>query len=428
MSNNPCRILIADDLPAIHDDYRRIFASHADAPPKPASAAKFASTDTANPFTSRDAFELTYVNQGEEAVAAADTAAAEGRPFALAFLDVRMPPGIDGIETARRLIVANHGIQIVLCTAYSDYNADDLARIFPKTDSILLLQKPFEPIEVRQCAHALHQKWRQATESQSLIKGLSSRVAERTAQLIKTAEELAAALHLAQSAERAKHEFLRCVSHELNTPLNGVQGAASILALSSDPQTRELGAIIHKTSAHLHRLFVRILLFLDLEAEAARSPEALAPANLLAGVLGPHQAAAAAKHLQVQSHCLTPPSLQIKGPAKLLFTALDNLVENAIKFTPSGEVRVMILHTPADSSLLIEVSDTGLGLTQKKIDDLTAPFSPGDVSNTRSQDGIGIGLALVGRIAQCLGGTLQARRGATSGSIFTLTIPCTDVL
>ncbi|MCX6938650.1 MAG: hybrid sensor histidine kinase/response regulator [Verrucomicrobia bacterium] len=422
------RILIADDTPALHESYRNIFAPPGDCPASFPGAEEFlGATATDLPASVSPVFELTFVFQGEEALSAIATAQAAGTPFALAILDIRMPPGIDGVQTALRLRAEYPDLQILLCTAYADYTWADLAAAFPDSDSVLLLKKPFDAIEVLQIAHALCRKWELALENQALIRDLESRVAARTAQLARTTEELAVALRAAQAADRAKHAFLRSVSHELNTPLNGIQGAASILAGSSHPETKQLGQVIHDSGARLNRLFTRILLYLQLEADTPLKLSRLQPVPVLLSCFESHIPDAEAKRLNLLITLEAPMELFMVARADLIAALLDNLLENAIKFTPEGTVRVTLAHDPAAERFVIKVEDTGMGLASDEIDEFTALFKLGDDSLTRRQDGIGIGLALVARINRHFGGTLTVCPGPDSGTVFTISLPCASL-
>jgi DNA-binding LytR/AlgR family response regulator len=124
----------------------------------------------------------------------AASALAEGRPFYVAFIDVRMPPGIDGAETARRLRELDSAVQIVICTAHSDYSLADIARRFPESDGLLILKKPFGPVEVQQMARSLSRKWMLAEERRSLLHDLERRVQARTVELSRAKVELETAL------------------------------------------------------------------------------------------------------------------------------------------------------------------------------------------------------------------------------------------
>src|SRR5436189_3340381 len=83
----------------------------------------------------------------------------DGRPYAVAFVDIRMPPGLDGVRTMRRIWEIDPEILAVLCSAFSDYSWEDLVRELGRTDRFLVLRKPFDNIEVRQCAAALAVRW-----------------------------------------------------------------------------------------------------------------------------------------------------------------------------------------------------------------------------------------------------------------------------
>ena len=315
-------------------------------------------------------------------------------------------------------------MQILLCTAYADYTWADLAAAFPDSDSVLLLKKPFDAIEVQQIAHALCRKWQLARENQELIRDLESRVAARTAQLARTTDELAIALRAAQAAERAKHAFLRSVSHELNTPLNGIQGPASILAHSAHPETQQLSKLILESGSRLNRLFTRILLYLQLEATTPVTLTLLQPVPVLLRCFEAHLPDAEAKRLTCHITLEAPIELFLLSRADLLAALLDDLLDNAIKFTPQGTIHVTLSHDPAHALFVIKVADTGLGLATDELDELTALFKPGDDSLTRRHEGLGIGLALIARINRHLGGTLTISPGPATGTVFTISLPC----
>jgi signal transduction histidine kinase len=419
------RILIADDTPALHEAYRNIFAVETDAFADLPGMAKFAPAHMVPNAPPAPSYELTYVSQGEEALATVTKARLAGEPFALAILDVRMPPGIDGVQTARQMRAQHPDIQIVLCTAFADYTWSDLLQAFPESHGVLLLKKPFDAIEIHQIAAALCRKWHLDVENQALVQNLENRVAERTAELTQTAAELASALTAAQAANRAKNDFLRCVSHELNSPLNGIHGAASLLSIHDDPTTQKMGQIIIESSSRLNRMFNRILIYLQLDGAPIRTPQPLEPAGLLARAVEPHRTAAQAKGLTLQSSFTAPPQLTVLGRSSLVETALDNLMENAIKFTSNGSVCVNLHYNHPKQTLIIEVTDTGSGIVQSQREDLFTLFTPGDSSLTRKQSGAGLGLALVSRIARVLDGEISMRPGSPVGSVFTLKVPCT---
>ena len=156
------RILIVDDNPAIHADFRKILA--------PAGA---------------DAFEIESATQGREAFEKVECALNEGRPFAMAFVDVRMPPGWDGIETIAHLWKADPALQAALCTAYSDYSWEKMTAHLGVNDNLVILKKPFDRVEVLQLARTLAGKWNTSREVQRhvLRNALEPAIAGRQARL-----------------------------------------------------------------------------------------------------------------------------------------------------------------------------------------------------------------------------------------------------
>ena len=112
-------------------------------------------------------FELDSAFQGREGVELALAAMKEGRRYAMAFVDMRMPPGWDGLETIERLWEVDPQIQVCICSAHTDYDWTEVVDRLGHSDRLLVLRKPFEPIEVLQCATALCCKWE--NEQLSLI-------------------------------------------------------------------------------------------------------------------------------------------------------------------------------------------------------------------------------------------------------------------
>ena len=176
------RILIIDDNAAIHDDVRKILGAPAkeDSELDSEAAALFGSEAAALAETE---FEIDSAFQGQEGLAMVQAALDEGRPYAMAFVDVRMPPGWDGIETISRIWKLYPALQVVICTAYSDYSWEEMIRKVGKTDSLVILKKPFDNVEVLQLAHTLTQKWTLSHRLAGHLAGLDKIVARRTEEL-----------------------------------------------------------------------------------------------------------------------------------------------------------------------------------------------------------------------------------------------------
>jgi diguanylate cyclase (GGDEF)-like protein/PAS domain S-box-containing protein len=185
---NEVRVLVIDDNPAIHQDFRKIFEAHsARAAPTAAEIALFGNADV---DSNAPRFRIDSALQGQEGLALVRQAGQEGNPYAVAFVDVRMPPGWDGIETTAQLWEADPDLQVVICTAYSDYSWSEMLAKLGRSDRLVILKKPFDTIEVMQLASALAEKWRLARESRSILHGLERRVEERTLELAKASDRL----------------------------------------------------------------------------------------------------------------------------------------------------------------------------------------------------------------------------------------------
>ncbi len=152
------RVLVADDEPNIRQSYREIFVRPAESATRAGLSDMRARLFGGSPDTRSvvpDIFDLVLCSGAEEAVKTVDDAMSEDHPFSVAFIDMRMPPGPDGVWAAERIRMLDPMLDIVVATAYSDINPDEIAQRVPPTGSLFYLQKPFHVHEVRQLAVAL---------------------------------------------------------------------------------------------------------------------------------------------------------------------------------------------------------------------------------------------------------------------------------
>jgi diguanylate cyclase (GGDEF)-like protein len=210
------RILIVDDNPAIHDDFAKILSPETggEAALAELEAALFADVPLAR--TPALDVEIVSAHQGEEAIAIVCDAVARGEPFAVAFVDVRMPPGIDGVETIARMWEVDPHLQAVICTAYSDHSWASMTARLGDGDRFLVLKKPFDSIEVIQLAQALTRKWALARAMAEHLEQLESLVAERTRALERANEELSREVDVRRQAQR---ELEQLATHDALTGL-----------------------------------------------------------------------------------------------------------------------------------------------------------------------------------------------------------------
>ncbi|HTS18792.1 MAG TPA: PAS domain S-box protein [Verrucomicrobiae bacterium] len=175
------RLLIVDDNAAIHEDFRKIFGTAEEETDAFEAAAFKAGAFSLN----IDGFDIDSAYQGKEALERVCEEKAKGIPYTVVFMDVRMPPGWDGIETTAKLWAADPDLQVVICTAYSDYSWEEMLVKLGRSDRLVILKKPFDPIEVRQLADCLTKKWQFLQESKNRMAELERLVAERTAEIVR---------------------------------------------------------------------------------------------------------------------------------------------------------------------------------------------------------------------------------------------------
>ncbi len=226
------RILVIDDNRGIHSDFRKILSPKADGSAYgEISADLFGDNPEKRTLVN---FQLDSAFQGQDGLAMVKEAVDAGKPYSVAFVDVRMPPGWDGIETTARLWEVCPELQVVICTAYSDYSWDDMGRRLGQNDGLLILKKPFDAVEVLQMAETLVQKWTLARQAKWRLAELDAMVNQRTQELRASNEQLAQEIN-----DRCQTQILLSAFSTLG------------LLLSAAQTVREAGQIIVDTADRL---------------------------------------------------------------------------------------------------------------------------------------------------------------------------------
>jgi len=183
MNLDKLRILVVDDNTDIHEDFRKVLADEPTTEMELFRAESILFGDAAPERPQSIPYALEFASQGQQAARLVSRAIAAGQPYAMAFVDMRMPPGWDGLETIEHLWRVDPDMQIVICSAHSDYEWDDLIERLGHSDKLLILKKPFEPIEVQQCAGALSRKWQHERALRAHVESLEQVIAARTEKL-----------------------------------------------------------------------------------------------------------------------------------------------------------------------------------------------------------------------------------------------------
>jgi signal transduction histidine kinase len=398
--NQNRRVLVIDDNQAIHQDFRKILQAKSENEGfDQARAALFGDQPLSEAL---ERFDLDCADQGKAALMMVQMARNEGRPYAVAFVDMRMPPGWDGLETIEHLWEVDAALQVVICTAYTDHSWEDIVRRLGHDDRLLILQKPFSSIEVSQVATSLTRKWnlgRQAKEN----------------------------LEAAEAASLAKSQFLSNMSHEIRTPMNGILGMSELLLQTplSDKQ-RRFAETVHRSGTALLDILNDILDYSQIESgtlDFRHTPFDFR--QVVEDSIKHFSGPVASKGLELAWALPDSLSARYEGDPVRVGQILRNLLGNAVKFTERGTivVRVTVVEESGGrATLRLDVKDSGIGIAPATQAHLFKPFTQADGSLTRKYGGTGLGLAIVKRLADMMGGAVGVESTVGQGANFWCTI------
>jgi PAS domain S-box-containing protein len=236
----------------------------------------------------------------------------------------------------------------------------------------------------------------------------------------------------AEAANLAKSQFLANMSHELRTPLNAIIGFSESLELGVrgplQPEQAEYVGLIRQSGEHLHDVINDILDLAKVDAGKfeLREEQGVDPRSIVEGTVTLMRSHATAGGVTISTDIKKQLPLLACDPTRLKQILL-NLISNAIKFTQPGGAVIVAVHGRPDGTLVFEVRDTGLGMTDDEIEIALQPFGQIDASNTRRYEGTGLGLPLAKRLTELHGGSLQVNSKKGHGTTVTMIIPAARV-
>lgn len=475
------RILVIDDSPNILQDFRKILRPMGACNSGLWSELRPDLLDETFPHSGKEPFDLDCVDNGMSGCELVKHARAQDSPFAVVFLDVRLSNGWDGIETVERIWDEDPGVQVVLCTAYPDFGWSEVLPRLGHGDQLLILRKPFDPIEVWQLSTALTMKWYWTQQARFRVQEREQTVIHRTGQLKETNRRLEQDLLRRQGVEvqlaqvirdleernleisvvrdqalkeihereridtilrqktdelarsnRDLEQFASVAAHDLQEPLHSIQVFLDLLRMKYGSALDEHGRgyldRVKKAAGRMQQLIQGLLVYSRVDSQP-RDQESLVLGDVVAEILS--DLGGRIEELQAVVQVGALPT--IHGNAFQIRQLLQNLVGNALKFHHPGMPPVIHISGTiiqdrrqtgsGKAGLLcqIEIRDQGIGIPAEQLDKIFGMFKR--LHRKDEYEGTGIGLAVCKRIIDECGGAISVRSSLGEGSTFIVTLP-----
>lgn len=425
------RILIIDDNPSIHKDFETILVEEEDSASLKALRSEVLGEEVAAP-TARDTYELDFASQGEEGCHKITQACKKGRPYELAFVDMRMPPGWDGLKTISHIWRIDPRVQVVICTAYSDYSWVDITDRLGKSENLLILKKPFDSAEVAQLASALTEKWVLAGQASLKTGQLERMVKERTDELADINEQLREKIAEREQAQQRQADLIRAVdgvnrdlkdfasivSHDLKAPLRGIKTLATwILDDSSDQLGEQANEQMHLLLERVERMYQLIDGVLKY-SRAGRTEERPLHVNLNEFIPEVIDMLAPPENITITVEDEMP---AIDCEETHLMQLFQNLLSNAIKYMDKPRGWVQVGCVEENGFWKFTVADNGPGIEEKHFERIFRMFQ--SLSVSEQFRGTGVGLTVAKKIVELHGGSIWIESEVGKGTTFFFTLP-----
>lgn len=432
------RVLVIDDSESIHEDFRAILGSN-NADTTVLNEAKTAIFGEISHSSEQMGFELDSAFQGQEGLQKVKHALHENRPYAMAFVDIRMPPGWDGVDTIKRIWQEYPELQVVICTAYSDYKWNDIIGKLGQTERLVILKKPFDNVEVYQLASALTEKWNLARKASLKMEQLEQLVREKTQglkeineklkqeiterehaeeELEKVNQDLRTTIQKLERANKELKEFAHIAAHDLKSPLRAIGTLADWIsqdyADKFDEQGKERVKLLLTRAKQMSALVDDILQYSRL-GQSSPNKQQVDLNTILTELI---EEIDPPENIEVIIEKELP---TITCEKTHIIQVFRNLLSNAVKYMDKPKGLIRVGYFEQDDFYKFSISDNGPGIDNKYYEKIFKMFQT--LTPCDGVESTGIGLSIVKKLAEVNGGKAWVESEIGKGSSFFFTLP-----
>lgn len=432
-TNNNYRVLIIDDNNDIHSDFQKVLVlKRGNEELERIESLLFNEVPKA-PQTFPD-FQVDFASQGEEGYQKIVTSLEENKPYAMAFVDIRMPPGWNGIDTVQKIWDLDPRIEIVFCSAYSDFSLSDIyQKLINKKNEFLIIKKPFDIVEIKQTAASMCQIW-------NLKRKLEKRIEEVEGQLLH-ADKMASIGQLAAGVAHEINNPVGYINSNIHTLQKYVDDLLLLITLYQESESSLVSGseILSQISAIKEKIDLEFLkkdvvsliaesregvervkkIIQDLKEFSHRGGQSWDDYNLNAGIdstLNIIQSEIFAHNINVIRAFNELQNIEAYGSQ--INQVVLNILINAVHAMKSGGTIKIETKQDADK-VTLKISDTGIGIDPEVMKKIFDPF----FTTKAVGQGTGLGLYLSYGIIQKHHGNIEVDSVVGKGSTFTLTLP-----
>ncbi|MCJ8347354.1 response regulator [bacterium] len=439
-NNETFRILIVDDNPSIHDDYRKILAAKTSAQEEFDQLSMQLFDDELPPAYKEPIIDLDFAFQGEEAFEMVKVAYKENNPYILIFMDIRMPPGMDGIETIKKVWELHPDQEVIVCTAFTDYSWLDIQAKLNIKNRFLVLKKPFDSIEVKQLASCLIAKSRLGQQNKTVLNDLKIEKEKVESSYQKLVDETERRQFIEQQLVQAqKMEIVGTLAgglaHDFNNVLGCIIGTLQLMQMkfqkdeidiSKDPILK--GLITIEDSTNRAQSLVSHLMSISHKHDLS-----LDPTDLTSSIKKIVKICNNTIDKKIEINVLIDDQKLALADAAQIEQVLLNMAINAKDSMPDGGSLSFDIDTikPSDDFLLkypnctgdefqkIIIRDTGAGIAPDVINKIFDPF----FTTKGLGKGTGLGLSMSFQIIQQHNGFIEVFSEQNLGTMFCIYLP-----